>query len=59
LIELVAPGGVAWLADSVNTTRGSLAARLAEVGFAVAVRSTREWEDGRPVWVRIIEARRP
>ena len=29
---------------------------LAVEGF---VRSTREWEDGRPVWVRIIEARRP
>ena len=59
LTALVAPGGVAWLADSVNTARDGLAAGLAASGFAVDVRSTREWEDGRPVWVRIIEARRP
>jgi predicted nicotinamide N-methyase len=58
LDALVAPGGAAWLADSVNTARDSLAARLAAAGFAVAVRSVRETEDGRPVWVRLIVARR-
>jgi predicted nicotinamide N-methyase len=56
--ELLVPAGVAWLADSVNTARASLARRLADGGFAVAVHEVREWEDGRPVWVRVIEARR-
>jgi predicted nicotinamide N-methyase len=55
---LVARRGVLWLADSVNTARTGLAARLRALGFAVDVRQVRESEDGRPVWVRIIEARR-
>lgn len=58
LARLVARGGLVWLADSVNTARATLTERLAAHGFAVAVRQAREWEDGRPVWVRIIEARR-
>ncbi len=58
LAQLVAPTGVVWLADSVNTARGGLVARLASAGFAVEVREAREWEDGRPVWVRLIAARR-
>jgi predicted nicotinamide N-methyase len=55
---LVAARGVLWLADSVNTARTALAARLRALGFAVDVRQVCESEDGRPVWVRIIEARR-
>lgn len=58
LAHLAAPDGVVWLADSVNTARGSLAERLAAAGFAVAARHGRESEDGRPVSVRILEARR-
>lgn len=58
LAQLVRPGGTAWLADSVNTARPALAEALAARGFAVRVDETREHEDGRPVWVRIIEARR-
>jgi predicted nicotinamide N-methyase len=46
-----------WLADSVNTTRPSLAERLRDHGFAVAQREVPEIEDGRRVWVRLIEAR--
>src|SRR5215470_1105574 len=51
-----APRGVIWLADSVNTARNGLADRLQAAGFAVGVSSVREWEEGRPVWVRMIEA---
>ena len=58
LDQLVAPGGAVCLADSVNTARDSLAARLMAVGFSVDVRAVQEREDGRPVWVRIISARR-
>jgi predicted nicotinamide N-methyase len=58
LDHMVAPGGVVCLADSVNTARDSLAARLTAVGFTVGVGSVPEAEDGRPVWVRIISARR-
>jgi len=58
LARLVGRRGVVWLADSVNTARGSLAARLGAAGFAVEARQTREWEDGRPVWVRLLAARR-
>jgi predicted nicotinamide N-methyase len=58
LAASVAPHGVVWLADSVNTARGGLAARLSAAGFAVEVRQIREWEDGRAVWVRVLAARR-
>ena len=54
---LSAPHGVVWLADSVNTARASLARRLGDGGFTGAVHEVRECEDGRPVWVRVIEAR--
>jgi predicted nicotinamide N-methyase len=50
--------GVAWLVDSVNTYRATLLERLRTGGFWTARRDAREVEDGRPVWVRIIEARR-
>jgi predicted nicotinamide N-methyase len=58
ITELLAARGVVWLADSVNTARGSLARRLADTGFTVATHEVRECEDSRPVWVRFIEARR-
>src|SRR5438876_254976 len=58
LAASVAPRGVVWLADSVNTARGSVAARLEAAGFAVESRQMREWEDGRAVWVRVLAARR-
>jgi len=58
LQHLVAPGGAVWLADSVNTARASLAVRLTAAGFTVEVRSVQESEDGRPVRVRLISARR-
>jgi len=57
--QLVAPGGVACLADSVNTARSTLAARCAAAGLAVDSEDVREWEEGRPVWVRLLTARRP
>lgn len=52
----VASGGRIWLADSVNTARESLAGRLRAAGLGVETREVREWEDNRPVWVRVIEA---
>jgi predicted nicotinamide N-methyase len=58
LVGVLRPGGAAWLADSVNTARTALADELARRGFAVGVREVRELEEGRVVWVRIIEARR-
>jgi predicted nicotinamide N-methyase len=58
LIACLRPGGVAWLADSVDTFNPHLAERLAAAGFGVEVRREREEEDGRPVWLRVIEARR-
>lgn len=58
LAASAAPHGVVWLADSVNTARRSLAARLDAAGFAVEVQQVREWEDGRAVGVRILAARR-
>jgi predicted nicotinamide N-methyase len=58
LCALLAPTGEVWLADSVNTARHTLIERLRAEGFSVAVRQVREWEEGRPVWVRVIEGRR-
>jgi predicted nicotinamide N-methyase len=55
--RVLAPGGMLWLSDSVNTVRASLAARLVAAGFAIEVRMVREYEDGRPVWVRVMEGR--
>lgn len=54
---LLRPGGRAWLADSVNTARTSLGEKLAARGFSVASREVREDEEGRVVWVRVIEAK--
>lgn len=52
----LADGGVAWLADSVNTYRRSLVSRLVAAGFSTRLHDAREEEEGRPVGVRIIEA---
>jgi predicted nicotinamide N-methyase len=56
---LLRPGGVAWFSDSVNAYRTTLADGLRAAGLQVRVRSVREREEGRVVWVRLIEARRP
>ncbi len=58
LAVLVRPGGSVWLADSVNTARTVLADALAARGFGIAQTEVGEVEDGRRVWVRLIEARR-
>lgn len=57
--RLVRPGGLLWLTDSVNTHREDLLAALAAEGFALQVRTVQEEEEGRPVWVRMVEARAP
>jgi predicted nicotinamide N-methyase len=57
--RLLRRGGVAWFSDSVNTYRTTLADGLRAAGLDVCVRSRCEQEEGRPVWVRLIEARRP
>lgn len=59
LAGLLRPGGRAWLADSVNTARTSLGEALAARGFTVASREVREEEEGRAVWVRVMEAHVP
>ena len=59
LRQLVRPAGWLWLADSVNTHRDDLLVALEAEGFALQLRTTREEEDGRPVWVRIVEAQAP
>jgi hypothetical protein len=56
---LLRRGGVAWFSDSVNAYRTTFAEGLRTAGFQVRIRSLREREEGRPVWVRLIEARRP
>jgi predicted nicotinamide N-methyase len=56
---LLRPGGIAWLADSVNTHREGVAQRLRQCGFAVQISQAREEEEGRIVWVRVVEARAP
>ena len=58
LALLVRPGGSVWLADSVNTARTTLADQLAAHGFVLAQSEVAEIEDGRRVWVRLLEARR-
>ena len=59
LRRLVRPGGCVWLADSVNLHRKELLAALGKAGFALRCRETRETEEGRPVWVRLVEAQAP
>jgi len=56
--SLLRGGGVAWLSDSVNIHRDTISMRLEAAGFAVRSTQRREEEEGRAVWVRIIEARR-
>ena len=58
LASLVRPGGSLWLADSVNTARTTLADQLGARGFDLVQREIAEIEEGRRVWVRLIEARR-
>lgn len=58
LAQLVAPAGLVWLADSVNTLHTELADHLSAAGFALRAEQVCEEEEGRPVWVRIIEGRR-
>jgi predicted nicotinamide N-methyase len=58
LAGVLCPGGVAWLADSVNTHRATLASALERSGFETSTATRREEEEGRAVWVRIVEARR-
>ena len=58
LAALVRRGGRVWLADSVNTARATLAEALTAHGFAVEQTEVGEIEDGRRVWVRLIEATR-
>jgi predicted nicotinamide N-methyase len=59
LRQLVRPGGCVWLADSVNLHRNDLLDALGDAGFALRCNQTRETEEGRPVWVRLVEARAP
>ena len=58
LAAAVRQGGRAWLADSVYTWRQTLPRRLADAGFLVSVEEARAEDEGRPVWVRLIEAER-
>ncbi|MGH7788436.1 MAG: hypothetical protein ACRERC_16320, partial [Candidatus Binatia bacterium] len=58
LAQVVAPQGVVWLADSVNTLRRGVADGLQAAGFTLQETMVSEMEDGRTVWVRLIEARR-
>jgi predicted nicotinamide N-methyase len=57
--RLLRRGGVAWFSDSVNAYRTAFTDGLRTAGLQVRIRSRVEREEGRPVWVRIIEARRP
>lgn len=57
LERVLAPHGVAWLADSVNTHRQTLIERLG-AAFDVEVDRCCEEEEGRPVWVRVMRVRR-
>jgi predicted nicotinamide N-methyase len=54
LDAVLAPSGVAWVADSVNTHRRTLIERLTSAGWRVGVDQCREEEEGRPVWVRVM-----
>jgi len=55
LAAAVRRGGRVMLADSVNTYRQGLAERLRTVGFDVREERDAEEEEGRVVWVRILE----
>jgi 2-polyprenyl-3-methyl-5-hydroxy-6-metoxy-1,4-benzoquinol methylase len=57
--ELLGPGGTLWLADSVNVHRSSLIDALRAAGFELAVSWVQEEDEGRPVWVRVVEATIP
>lgn len=55
LTGLLRPGGTAWLADSVNVHRSDLVDCLSARGLDPSVSWHKEREDGRTVWVRLIE----
>lgn len=59
ITDLLRPGGAVWLADSVNTSRGTLAEALRAGGVDLVQHEVAETEDGRRVWVRLLEGRRP
>jgi predicted nicotinamide N-methyase len=56
--RVVAPSGRIVLADSVNTYRKTLGERLEQAGWRLRISRAYEKEEGRNVWVRMIEARR-
>jgi ETFB lysine methyltransferase len=56
---LLRPAGTAWLADSVNVHRSGLSEELNAAGFEISVSWQKEQDEGRPVWVRLIEAVAP
>jgi hypothetical protein len=58
-VRFLRRGGVAWFCDSVNAYRTTLENGLRRAGLRVRTRWRREEEEGRPVSVRLIEARRP
>ena len=51
-------GGIAWFADSVNTYRTTLIDKLGASGFVLRIEERCEYDEHRPVWVRLVEARR-
>jgi len=51
----VAPAGRFLLGDSVNTYRKGFADKLRQMGFEVSETKCEERDDGRAVWVRILE----
>lgn len=58
LASLLRGGGRAWLADSVNAHGGEMLRWLEGRGFTVVSSLVPETEEGRTVWVRLVEAER-
>ena len=58
LAQAVRRGGKLVLADSVNTYRQGFLERLEQAGFNMRQSETAEREEGRTVWVRILEGER-
>jgi len=56
--ESVRPGGRLILADSVNTYRRGFVGRLQSLGFQMKESEVAEDEEGRVVWVRLLEGER-
>lgn len=53
--KCLGPGGRFLLGDSVNTYRRGFAEKLRQMGFDVSEAKCEERDDGRAVWVRILE----